>query len=393
MLLKILIVLVLVGVSTHSQAGNIVFAHPSRIPVEAEPRLHDPSKATHFPAMEKGKTGRTIPLNEWSLGFADPSTGFDRIRGEFESDRIILRPGTENPRNSYGWLETALVENVEPGSGLDGDQLVFQVRYNYPEGSFGFPPELRFRIHTEDFSHFAMSSVTHVSIRQGDRSGTHRVYFDRNLLRGQRNMRLFIDMTSFDFSAEPRDPDFPVEILETSYWTTQGGQLSVDATFSAVYIEPGGLVKAHVSNHSQPFLLRGDGVRIAWDATNLFVLTNNRRLYAFSAAQPGNGILVDDFGDVADISVLGNRVLYVTLGGEVWEWRGLSGTYFQHVSSGGDGVATAADGRSLLILNLHSSTNLFQLYRMDVNNTSAGFQPLTPSHSLLDMQGRWSRHY
>lgn len=373
-------------------AADIAFTSPDRTPVEIQPRLHDPSKAGQFHGSTKNFEYWDIPLDEWNI--ESPAIGdFDPIRVSRDDTRITLMPGTSNPANSFGWIEGPTIENVPPGSGDMGDQLIFQVRYNYPEGPVGQAPELRLRIHSDDFMHLAQSVVSHIAVREGERSGVRRVYFDRNLLPVGGDMKVFIDLLSADGSGQPLDADYPVEILETTVWTTAGGRPVTDVTYTAVYIETGGQLMARISGTAAPFLLRNNAYRIAWDDTNLFVITQDGNLYGYTALQPVNAVLVDDFGDVNDIAVLGNRVIYITEGGEIIEWEGASGTYNQLVTSGGDGVASSPDGRHFLLLDFNALNSLFQLYRFDVTNPSAGVTPITPTHSLVDMQGRWSRHF
>ncbi|MCC5874773.1 MAG: hypothetical protein JJU11_01010 [Candidatus Sumerlaeia bacterium] len=373
-------------------ASGFVFSSPDRTAVEIKPRLHNPAEASKFPVVTKNFEFWDIPLEEWNLD--SPAIGdFDPIRVSHGDNRITMMPGTANPANSFGWIEGPILENVSNGSGDLGDQLVFQVRYNYPEGPVGQAPELRIRVHSGNFAHLSQTVVSHIAVRDGEREGVRRAYFDRNLLDFPDDMRVFIDLLSADGSGDPLDADYPVEILETVAWTTSGGRPDTDVTYTAVYIETGGQLMARISGAASPLLIRPDAFRIAWDDTNLFVITSNGRLFGYNALQPISGVLVDDFGDVADIAVLGNRVIYVTDGGEIIEWEGASGTYNQLVSSGGDGVASSPDGRHFLLLDLQPASNLFQLYRYDVTNPSSTVTPITITHSLVDMQSRWSRHF
>lgn len=358
-----------------------------------EPRLKDPSMAAPLPQREADKASATeIPLDQWNLS-APAAGGFAPIRANFDGTLIRLRPNAAQPANSFGWIEAPLAQDIAPGAGRDGDQFVLEVHYSYTDDRVGPPPNLRLRIHTENWAHYVESSVTSIAVGQGRGSGIHRAYFDRNLLGAPANLRLFIDLHSIDPSNPPIDPEYTVTISRTRFYSLEGGQPPEGNRFNAVYLEHGGHLFAHVNGDTLRTLVRNDVSRYAWDATHLYAITHDNHLYAYTADFPTLPTLVDDVGDVANIAVIGNRVVYLTTSGEIWEWEGQTASYLRLVDSGGDGVASSPDGRHFLLLDLSSANNLFQLYQYDFTSEPPSVLPLTGGHSVLDLVGRWSRHY
>lgn len=377
----------------HAPSAPFVPAVPSGEGAAGGPRLKDPSMAAPLPQRDAGKASATeIPLDQWNLD-APAAGDFARIRAEHADEVIRLRPNAQEPTNSFGWIEGPLAEGVAAGLGRDGDQFVLEVHYSYTDDRVGPPPNLRLRLHTMDWSDYVEASVTSVAVSQGRASGVLRAHFDRNRLPSASSLRLFIDLHSIDPAGPPMDPDYTVTVSRTRTYLLEGGTPPEGNRFNAVYLEHGGTLFAHVNGDTLRTMVRNDVSRYAWDDTHLFAITHQNHLYGYSADFPTIPTLVDDFGDVANIAIIGNRVVYLTAGGEIWEWEGQTATYLRLVDGGGDGVASSPDGRHFLILDLSPSNNLFRLYQYDYTSTPASVVPLTGGHSVLDLVGRWSRHY
>jgi len=331
---------------------------------------------------------QNIRLQDWNLSSPAVSP-FTPPRANLEGSQISLRPNGGSPNSTFGWIEAPAV-NLPAGAGGDGSFLVFEVRYSSPAAFTGAAPGLRLRINTNDFTQYAEVGVPR-GYMNANSGGTVRAYFDRNRLGSATTARFYIDLLAAAGAGESTNGDFTVGILETNFYTLEatGGTTPAAGRISAAYLDIEGDLFVHLDGNTGRQRVDETVQRYAYDKDTV-VTIDNGDLYAYRASNLGQALAIRTEGDVIAAAVAGPHVMYLENDFQTKYYNIDTGEISPLIDSGVDGVASAGDGKTLILLDYSGSRNSFRAYQFDPTRSPRVIQQLSENNEVIMVNGRIS---
>lgn len=345
-------------------------------------------------AMETSSTTPTvIPLANWDITAPQIGT-FERIRTDrVGAAAIRVQPSATDPGNCFGFLEGPLV-TVQPGTGAENELFVLEVDFAHTMASGGIPPSFRLRGNTEDFSQYTESGLT-PGFFSGNVIGVGRLrmHFDRNRLTAPTQMRLFIDLLSAQPAEIAVDPNFEIQITQTRYYSTTAPAPvpTPGPMVSTAYMEGDGDLYAHVNGSTARTRLREGIDRFAFDG-GYVIGVDDGRLYGWNVANIGTQRTLESTRDVLAAAVAGPYVIALREGGAVWVYNINTGSRREIVEDGANGVASAGDGKTLIVLDSVAFAD-YRVLTWDASAANPSLREILEDYDARTFRGRMTEQY
>ncbi|CAN5514111.1 hypothetical protein BH09SUM1_BH09SUM1_20610 [soil metagenome] len=352
------------------------------------------------------------PLAGWIATNAPAEPTIAGIRSDHTGSTYTLRPSLSSPQYCFGFIEAPppYITIPAPVDTRDGNIFTMRVAFNFNGAYLGTAPEVRLRVHTSDFTQFALASITpgrFAQLRSAGR-GDAIVTFDRRYLTADTPMRLYIDLLG---AASDVDPNF--------YFTAESIELLVnvsnsadtrEALISASYLETDGDVYVYVNGSKDRRRIYIGANSYAVDGAYAVVLDDGK-LYYFSAYDDFDQHTIESNGTVESAGISNQWVVYVEDDGDVRSFNIKTGARVKlNNNSNFFGTVGQGSGSIVVMKNRNDSGGTREVYQFDsrksaipilervngdtdarfVNTSSTGFVSSSKRSADTNASGVWT---